>query len=205
MKARMHIFSVGLLLFANCFSGVLSFSSCNSNRLKLGLAATSKVPANNRQLLMKNDFFEKIKKGAAASLFILSPFFFGIDPSVAAEVATDVIQPPSVAVKMESLTVKSIQYSEFLRRLENDDIKSVLIKTDASSLVATDVTGNKLKLEAIPQDPELPQLLHDHKVEVLAIEEEQALEMGTLEQIIPLVAVIFALGLLNNQNLIGGG
>jgi len=56
-------------------------------------------------------------------------------------------------------------YTQFLDKVEADQIESVLFSADGKSLTAIDVNGDRFQLGGIPSDPDMLKTLRDHKVE----------------------------------------
>jgi cell division protease FtsH len=97
---------------------------------------------------------------AGASLLGVSPAAFAADLPVTAS--------PSVR------QVEEIRYSEFLNQVEDDRIEKVSFSSDGQRLLAVDTDGNRVKMDAIPNDPELLATLTKHKVDVTVMPAQQA-------------------------------
>jgi len=57
-----------------------------------------------------------------------------------------------------------VRYSDFLRLVNGDRIEKVTFSSDGTQLLGVDVDGVRLKIEALPNDPELLTQLTTHKV-----------------------------------------
>jgi ATP-dependent Zn protease len=57
-----------------------------------------------------------------------------------------------------------IRYSDFLKLVDNDKIEKVTFSADGTQLLGVDVDGTRLKIESLPNDPDLLTQLTSHKV-----------------------------------------
>ena len=57
-----------------------------------------------------------------------------------------------------------VRYSDFLRLVNGDRIEKVTFSSDGTQLLGVDVDGVRVKIEALPNDPELLTQLTNHKV-----------------------------------------
>ena len=57
-----------------------------------------------------------------------------------------------------------IRYSDFLKLVNNDRIEKVTFSADGTQLLGVDTDGVRLKIEALPNDPDLLTQLTSHKV-----------------------------------------
>lgn len=57
-----------------------------------------------------------------------------------------------------------VRYSDFLRLVNADRIEKVTFSADGTQLLGVDVDGARVKLEALPNDPDLLTQLTSHKV-----------------------------------------
>ena len=57
-----------------------------------------------------------------------------------------------------------IRYSDFLKLVNNDRIEKVTFSADGTQLLGVDNDGVRLKIEALPNDPDLLTQLTSHKV-----------------------------------------
>lgn len=62
-----------------------------------------------------------------------------------------------------------VRYSDFLRLVNGDRIEKVTFSADGTQLLGVDVDGARLKIEALPNDPELLTQLTNHKVSSLNV------------------------------------
>jgi len=86
----------------------------------------------------------------------------------------DVAAPPSsVAIEQKApeMIVKNpgggpsdVRYSEFLRLVDGDKIEKVTFSSDGTQLLGVDVDGTRLKIQSLPNDPDLLTQLTSHKV-----------------------------------------
>merc|ERR1719181_755359 len=87
-------------------------------------------------------------------------------PALAADAA-----PPAIVRQQESSTTQW-RYSEFIKEVLGDNVEKVTFSSDGQQLLAIDTDGNRHKLEAIPNDPELLNTLTSHKVDVTVLPQE---------------------------------
>jgi ATP-dependent Zn protease len=57
-----------------------------------------------------------------------------------------------------------VRYSEFLRLVDADKIEKVTFSSDGTQLLGVDVDGTRLKIQSLPNDPDLLSQLTGHKV-----------------------------------------
>ena len=57
-----------------------------------------------------------------------------------------------------------IRYSDFLKLVNNDRIEKVTFSADGTQLLGVDTDGVRVKIEALPNDPDLLTQLTSHKV-----------------------------------------
>lgn len=57
-----------------------------------------------------------------------------------------------------------VRYSDFLKLVGNDKIEKVTFSADGTQLLGVDVDGTRLKIESLPNDPDLLTQLTAHKV-----------------------------------------
>eukprot|EP00522_Entomoneis_paludosa_P007938 CAMPEP_0172447732 /NCGR_PEP_ID=MMETSP1065-20121228/6966_1 /TAXON_ID=265537 /ORGANISM="Amphiprora paludosa, Strain CCMP125" /LENGTH=672 /DNA_ID=CAMNT_0013199097 /DNA_START=163 /DNA_END=2181 /DNA_ORIENTATION=+ len=85
-----------------------------------------------------------------------------------------------------------VRYSDFLKLVNADRIEKVTFSADGSQLLGVDVDGVRVKIEALPNDPELLSSLTGHKVDVTVLPAQQASGLGELAQSLIFPAVLFA-------------
>ena len=57
-----------------------------------------------------------------------------------------------------------VRYSDFVRLVNADRIEKVTFSSDGTQLLGVDVDGARVKIEALPNDPDLLTSLTNHKV-----------------------------------------
>ena len=62
-----------------------------------------------------------------------------------------------------------IRYSDFLKLVNNDRIEKVTFSADGTQLLGVDADGVRLKIEALPNDPDLLTQLTSHKVRCCSV------------------------------------
>jgi cell division protease FtsH len=85
--------------------------------------------------------------------------------------AMDMDMPP--AAKTEVPVIQSsqygptdVRYSDFLRLVGANKVEKVTFSSDGSQLLGVDVDGTRIKIEALPNDPDLLTQLTAHKVNI---------------------------------------
>lgn len=98
-----------------------------------------------------------------------------------------------------------VRYSDFLKLVNGDRIEKVTFSADGTQLLGVDTDGTRLKLEALPNDPDLLTQLTTHKVDVTVLPSNEAAGgLGDLAQSLILPAALFA-GLFFLSRRAGGG
>merc|ERR1719384_2415405 len=99
----------------------------------------------------------------------------------------------------------SVRYSDFLKLVNGDRIEKVTFSADGTQLLGVDTEGVRIKIEALPNDPDLLTQLTSHKVDVTVLPaSENGGGLGDLAQSLILPAALFA-GLFFLSRRIGGG
>ncbi|CAM9389235.1 unnamed protein product, partial [Sphacelaria rigidula] len=121
-------------------------------------------------MALKSDEFNPVNSvaallAAAAIAFSSPAMAIDVAASPFAEVAQQA--PPASVMKTQSVqTVEDIRYSDFVKSVEKDEIEKVSFSYDGKKLIAVDTDGMRVKIDAIPNDPELLTILTKHKVDV---------------------------------------
>ena len=63
---------------------------------------------------------------------------------------------------------QDIRYSEFLKMVDGDKIEKVTFSADGTQLLGVDVDGSRLKIQSLPNDPDLLTQLTSHKVRTVS-------------------------------------
>jgi hypothetical protein len=86
------------------------------------------------------------------------------------------LPPTSVTPKATDLPIiqanpygqpTEVRYSDFLKLIKADRIEKVTFSSDGTQLLGVDVDGARVKIEALPNDPDLLNDLTTHKVRIL--------------------------------------
>ncbi|GMH70403.1 hypothetical protein TrVE_jg14233 [Triparma verrucosa] len=109
--------------------------------------------------------------------------------------------PPAIVRSGEPA---DIRYSDFMKNVKEDKLEKVTFSSDGTKLLAVDTDGQRLKIDALPNDPELLTMLTQHKVDVTVLPAQQASGAGELAQSLIFPAVLFA-GLFFLSRRAGGG
>jgi hypothetical protein len=67
-------------------------------------------------------------------------------------------------IQKSSYGPTDVRYSDFLRLVTADKIEKVTFSSDGTQLLGVDVDGTRVKIEALPNDPDLLTQLTQHKV-----------------------------------------
>lgn len=59
-----------------------------------------------------------------------------------------------------------VRYSDFLKLVNADRVEKVTFSSDGTQLLGVDVDGARLKIESLPNDPDLLTSLTNHKVRI---------------------------------------
>lgn len=83
--------------------------------------------------------------------------------------AMDMEMPPAQNVEVPVVQKSTygpsdVRYSDFLKLVDSNKIEKVTFSADGSQLLGVDVDGTRLKIESLPNDPELLSQLTQHKV-----------------------------------------
>ena len=83
--------------------------------------------------------------------------------------AMGVDMPPAQSVEVPVIQKSSygptdVRYSDFVRLVNADKIEKVTFSADGTQLLGVDVDGTRVKIEALPNDPDLLTQLTKHKV-----------------------------------------
>jgi len=84
-----------------------------------------------------------------------------------------------------------VRYSDFLKLVNADRLEKVTFNADGTKLLGVDTDGVRLKIEALPNDPDLLTQLTAHKVEVTVLPAQEASGLGDLAQSLILPALLF--------------
>ncbi|CAM9899560.1 unnamed protein product [Discosporangium mesarthrocarpum] len=95
-------------------------------------------------------------------------------PALAADAPMANPPPGPAAMQTQAVqAVEDIRYSDFIKAVNNDEIEKVSFSYDGKRLVAVDTDGGRVKMDSIPNDPELLTILTKHKVDVTVMPNTQ--------------------------------
>lgn len=97
-----------------------------------------------------------------------------------------------------------VRYSDFLKLVDANRIEKVTFSSDGSQLLGVDSDGARLRIESLPNDPDLLSQLTDHKVDVTVLPKQESGGLGELAQSLIFPAALFA-GLFFLSRRSGGG
>lgn len=86
-----------------------------------------------------------------------------------------------------------VRYSDFLKLVDANRVEKVTFSSDGTQLLGVDTEGVRIKIEALPNDPELLTQLTSHKVDVTVLPANEGQGgLGELAQSLILPAALFA-------------
>lgn len=105
----------------------------------------------------------------------VSPINLKFSSSSSRTYAAGADMPPAAAIEQVKSDLPVVQanaygqptdvrYSDFLKLVNGDRIEKVTFSADGTQLLGVDVDGARLKIEALPNDPDLLNSLTTHKV-----------------------------------------
>lgn len=98
-----------------------------------------------------------------------------------------------------------VRYSDFLKLVDANKVEKVTFSADGTQLLGVDTEGVRLKIESLPNDPDLLTQLTSHKVDVTVLPANEGQGgLGELAQSLILPAALFA-GLFFLSRRGGGG
>jgi len=159
-----------------------------------------------------NEAQKQVAAALVAALMGATPAF-AADAPAPAPAPPAAVAPAPMAAKEEAKPaasggVQNWRYSEFIDAVNKNKVEKVTFSADGRKLLAVDVDGNRFKLDALPQDPELLNMLTVHKVDVTVLPAQQEAQAGDLIRSLIFPAILFGgLFLLSrgSQNGQGGG
>jgi len=86
----------------------------------------------------------------------------------------------------------AVRYSDFLKLVSGDKIEKVTFSADGGQLLGVDVDGSRLRIDSLPNDPDLLNQLTTHKVDVTVLPAQEASGLGDLAQSLVFPAILFA-------------
>lgn len=98
-----------------------------------------------------------------------------------------------------------VRYSDFLKLVSADRVEKVTFSSDGTKLLGVDTDGARIKIDSLPNDPDLLTALTSHKVDVTVLPSNEAASgLGDLAQSLIFPAILFA-GLFFLSRRAGGG
>jgi len=84
-----------------------------------------------------------------------------------------------------------VRYSDFVKLVNADRIEKVTFSSDGTQLLGVDVDGARVRIEALPNDPDLLSQLTTHKVDVTVLPTQEASGLGDLASSLIFPALLF--------------
>merc|ERR1740124_1629307 len=89
--------------------------------------------------------------------------------------------------------VADVRYSDFLKLIDGDKVEKGTFSADGTQLLGVDTDGTRIKIEALPNDPDLLNSLTSHKVDVTVLPATaDGGGLGDVAQSLLLPAALFA-------------
>lgn len=85
-----------------------------------------------------------------------------------------------------------VRYSDFLKLVNANRIGKVTFNAEGTQLLGVDTQGNRLTLQALPEDPDLLTQLTSHQVDVTVLPAQRSSGLGELFQSLLFPAALFA-------------
>mmetsp|Transcript_3420 Transcript_3420/g.5641 ORF Transcript_3420/g.5641 Transcript_3420/m.5641 type:complete len:680 (-) Transcript_3420:1666-3705(-) len=134
-----------------------------------------------------------------------SPLSMAVDMPPAEETSVVAASSDMPVIQSRGGAPVDVRYSDFLKLVNGDRIEKVTFSADGTQLLGVDTDGTRIKLEALPNDPDLLTQLTSHKVDVTVLPSNEAAGgLGDLAQSLILPAALFA-GLFFLSRRSGGG
>ena len=185
-----------------------SFASGSSSAIS-ARAAVRPMPVAPAMAMKSDDAFNPAASLAAllaaATIAFSSPAMAVDVPPPASPFANAGGQAPPAMMQRSVQTVENIRYSDFVNAVEKDEIEKVSFSYDGKKLVAVDTDGVRVKLDSIPNDPELLTILTKHKVDVTVMPNQTNQGGGGLGQLGGLIFPALLFGSLLFLSRRGGG
>ena len=110
-------------------------------------------------------------KSSSSSSSSSSSLSMAIDmpPAAATSVVSTVAESSTPVITKSTYGPTDVRYSDFLKLVDGNKIEKVTFSADGTQLLGVDVDGTRLKIESLPNDPELLTQLTGHKVRVLYV------------------------------------
>mmetsp|Transcript_2136 Transcript_2136/g.6375 ORF Transcript_2136/g.6375 Transcript_2136/m.6375 type:complete len:754 (+) Transcript_2136:155-2416(+) len=105
-------------------------------------------------------------------------------------------------------TIQRWRYSAFIDAVENNEVEKVTFSADGQRLLAVDTDGNRYRLDALPNDPNLLKTLTEHKVDVTVLPQQEENTAASFISSLIFPAILFGgIFLLSRSqmNQMGGG
>jgi cell division protease FtsH len=90
-------------------------------------------------------------------------------PAEATTVVNTVAESSTPIITKSTYGPTDVRYSDFLKLVDGNKIEKVTFSADGTQLLGVDVDGTRLKIESLPNDPELLSQLTGHKVRVFCV------------------------------------
>mmetsp|Transcript_5695 Transcript_5695/g.8384 ORF Transcript_5695/g.8384 Transcript_5695/m.8384 type:complete len:688 (-) Transcript_5695:229-2292(-) len=119
--------------------------------------------------------------------------------------AVSVVQEQKPVVQRVGGAPGVVRYSEFLKMVDSDEIEKVTFSSDGTKLLGVDTDGGRIRIDALPNDPDLLNQLTKHKVDVTVLPADNGEGgLGALASSLVLPALLFG-GLFFLSRRSGGG
>jgi len=126
----------------------------------MALLMTEQTSAFSTFTPMKTNYKSSSSASSSLSMAIDMP------PAEATSVVSTVAESSTPVITKSTYGPTDVRYSDFLKLVDGNKIEKVTFSADGTQLLGVDVDGTRLKIESLPNDPELLSQLTGHKVRV---------------------------------------
>ena len=114
---------------------------------------------------MKTNYKSSSSSSSSSSLSMA----IDMPPAAATSVVSTVAESSTPVITKSTYGPTDVRYSDFLKLVDGNKIEKVTFSADGTQLLGVDVDGTRLKIESLPNDPELLTQLTGHKVRILYV------------------------------------
>jgi len=175
MKYSKSLRNAGLALAYLAVSGealrVHAYTSAFSRAHGAGARARA-VPRSTVVSMASRDSGDVAKPLAGLAASVAAGFMISAAAMVPPAFADAPTTPPPTMVRAQEVDGGRWRYSEFLKQVEGNRVEKVTFSSDGQEMLVIDTDGGRHKLEAIPNDPDLLNMLTSRKVDVTVLPQE---------------------------------
>jgi len=117
-------------------------------------------------------------RNLSASAFVLPAQKLRTIPYLSQRYGTNINDPEAYIRSARGGGIANLRYSEFLQMVQDNQLEKVTFSSSGDQLLGIAKNGMRVKLDALPEDPELLTQLTDHKVDVTVIPVEETVNFA---------------------------